>query len=587
MKLCKKLSALLLAAALVITLAPSAFAADPTTYAVSDLLLNVTTGEEYYEKNVDTLRNPASLTKLMTTYMIYEAIGRGELSKASSVVISSHAAAVAADSSATNVPLTQGASYTVDELLQATLTVSACGAACALGEKLAGSESAFAAKMTARAQALGWNMRFTDASGLDGNSRVTARALGSLAAALLTKYPDVLNYTARTTISFRGKSYKTTNYLLPGGTYAYSGADGLKTGTMSTAGRCLVATAQRNGHRLVAVILGGDSDAVRFGDAVRMLDSGFARAVTLTRSAAAFTVNGGAAAIHAYTWNGSNYVCLRDLSAALTGTGNSYSIHWDASTNVITLTTGGTVSAASFSCPETAAVKKGGAPFVINGGSVAVESYTVGGVTYASLRAIAPALGLETGFDAATNTVRLTTLPATRSKTQKCTLDGKSIGLTVCLINDTGYYKLRDVASVLSGTARQFDVSWDAAASAVALTSGRAYTPVGGELAAADGALRFAVKTSAAVSLDGRSIAPTAYNIGGNNYFRLRDLGAALGFTVDWDAASGTVVLTTGTAEPQSPAASVSPAAEAQTAAAAPLVTALPEESVLPASPAA
>ena len=578
MKLCKKITALLLAAALIIALAPAAFAADdPTTYAVSDLLLNVTTGEEYYEKNVDTLRNPASLTKLMTTYMVYEAIGRGEISKASRVVISSHAAAVAADTSATNVPLTQGASYSVDELLQATLTVSACGAACALGEKLADSESAFAAKMTARAQALGWSMRFTDASGLDGNSRVTARALGSLASALLTKYPDVLNYTARTTITFRGKTYKTTNYLLSGGTYAYSGADGLKTGTMSSAGRCLVATAQRNGHRLVAVVLGGSSDEVRFGDAVRMLDSGFARAVTLTRSAAGFTVNGGGASIHAYTYNGSNYVCLRDLSAALAGTGNSYSISWASSTNVITLTTGGSAATGSVNCPDTAAVKKGEAAFVINGSSVAVESYTVGGVTYASLRTLAPALGLEIGYDGASNTVALTTDPATRTKAQKCTLDGRNIELTVCYINDTGYYKLRDVATVFSGTPKQFDVSWDAAASAVALTSVRAYTPVGGELAAADGALRFARKTTAAVTLDGNSIAPTAYNIGGNNYFRLRDLGTALGFTVDWDAATGTVVLTSGTAAVQAQAAALSPDTDGQPAAVSPLVSALPE----------
>lgn len=580
MKRRKKITVLLLAAALLCALSPAAFAAqEPTTYAVSDMLVNVTTGETYYTKNVDVSRNPASLTKLMTVYMVYEAMARGELSKSSYVRISGHAGAIAADATASNVPLTVGQSYTVDELLAATMVVSACGAACALGEKLGGTESNFAELMTARARQSGWAMSFTDASGLDGGDRMTARSACALAKALITQYPDVLAYTSRTNLYFRGRSYHTTNYLLPGYGYTYAGADGLKTGSASTAGRCLVATALRDGHRLIAVVMGGSSDDVRFGDAIRMLDSGFSRTVTLQRSTARFLVNGNAAAIHAYTYAGGNYVSLRDLSAALTGTGNGYSVSWNASTNVITLTTGGSAAASAADCPETAPVAKGTAPFVINGSAVSVDSYTVNGVTYASLRAIAPALGLEVAFDGTSNTVLLTVDPATRSKTQRCTLDGKNIELAACFINDTGYYKLRDIAAVLSGTAKQFDVSWDAATASIALTSNSAYTPVGGELAAADGRLRFAVRTGASIRLDGQSFAPQAYTIGGNNYFKLRDLGAALGFGVDWDAASGTVLLTTGAAaspETSAQLQSASPPAEST----APETRALPENTV-------
>ncbi|MGI5978730.1 MAG: stalk domain-containing protein [Oscillospiraceae bacterium] len=584
MKLGKKFTVLLLTAALVCSLAPTAFAApDPVTYAAADLLYNVTTGETYYAKNADTLRNPASIVKLMTAYMVYDAIAAGTITKKSPVTISAHAAAIAADPEAANVPLVRGQSYTVDELLSATLVVSACGAACALGEKLSGTESAFAASMTARAQANGWNMRFSDASGLDGNSRATARSLALLSSTLLTKYPDVLSYTARTSCTFRGKTYRTTNYLLPGGTYAYSGADGLKTGTLSTAGKCLVATAARKSQRLVAVVLGGGSDDVRFGDAIRMLDNGFARSTypTLTRSNARFTVDGTAAPIHAYVLEGRSFVCLRDLSAALAASGNGYSINWNASTNIITLTTGGSAAAMTGDCPATASVPKGTAPFVINGSSASVESYTVNGVTYADLRALAPALGFEIGYDGATNTIALKVNPATWSRTQKCTLDGREITLNVYLIHDTGYYKLRDVASVMSGTAKQFDVGWDGASNTIALKSGVAYTPVGGELAMGDGALRFAQATSAAVTLDGQRIAPAAYNIGGNNYFRLRDLGALLGFGVDWDASTGTVVLTSGAATPSpSPTATPTPS---------PAVTPLPSPEMSPAavSPAA
>lgn len=575
MSITKKITALLLTAALVCALSPAALAAaNPTTYAASDLLVDLTTGETLYAKNADVLRDPASLTKLMTVYMVYEAINRGALKKNSSVTVSRHAAAIAADATASNVPLTAGQSYTVDELLAATMIASACGAACALGEKLGGTESAFVAKMNARAKKSGWSMSFTDASGLDGGDRMTARAACSLSAALISQYPDVLGYSARTGLTFRGRYYPTTNYLLSGYAYAYSGADGLKTGSASTAGKCLAATAQRGGRRLLAIVMGGSSDDVRFGDAIRMLDSGFANTIALTRSTSGFTVDGKAAAVHAYVYNGSSYVCLRDLSAALAGTGNSYSIAWNASTNVITLTTGGSAAASTADCPATAYVEKGTAPFVINGSPVSAESFTVNGVTYASLRAIAPALGLETLYDAATKTIRLTVDPASRARTQKCTLDGRALELTVCYINDTGYYKLRDVASVFSGTAKQFNVTWDAAASAVRLVSGTAYTPVGGELAAADGTLRFAKKTSAAVTLDGAPLNAAAYAIGGNNYFKLRDLGTALGFGVDWDAASGTVVLTSGAAASPSPAAS-------------PSVSPSPSPSASPAVPAA
>jgi len=569
MKLRKKITALLLMAALICALTPAALAADPVTYAACDVLVNVTRGETYYTKDADSARDPASLTKLMTVYMIYEAMARGEITKNSTVTISAHTGEIGADVTAVNVPLTVGQRYTVDELLAATMVVSACNAASALGEKLGGTESNFAAKMTARAKRSGWAMSFTDASGLDGGDRMTARAAAALASALLTQYPDVLNYSARTGVTFRGKYYKASNQLLPGYGYAYSGADGLKTGTTSAAGRCLVATAMRNGQRLVAVVLGGGSDEVRFGDAIRMLDSGFSRSL-LVRSTAAFTVDGAPAAIHAYNYADSCFVCLRDLSAALAAAGNGFSIAWDAETNVITLNTGVSASALTADVPATAMVPKGSAPFAINGSAADIQSYTVGGVTYASLRDLAPWLGFETAWDGASNTVALTVAPAVRAKTQKCTLDGRPVELNVCLIRDTGYYKLRDVAAVLSGTAKQFDVAWDPASGAIALTSGNAYTPDGGELAAPDGTLRFAKKTNSSLALDGQSITPAAYNIGDNNYFRLRDLGAALGFGVDWDNATGTVVLTTAAA-----ASSPSPAVTA-----APTVTAAPAVSM-------
>lgn len=543
----RRLTVLVLVLALVGTSAPAAFAAeDPVTYAACDMLVNVTTGESYYTKNVDVPRSPASLTKLMTIYMVYEAMERGALTKNTQVRISSHAYAVATDSTASNVPLVKGGYYTVDELMDAALICSACGAACALGEQIAGTESAFAAKMTARARALGWSMTFTDSTGLDDNNRATARSLAALAAALLTRYPDVLNYSSCGSCRFRGVTYKSTNLLLPGYAFAYSGADGLKTGTTSKAGACVAATAVRGGNRLLAVVLGGNGDSVRFGDAVRMLDSGFARAITLDQSSQRFTVNGNAVSLRAYAYGGTNYVSPRDLSAALAGMANAFSVGWDGGTKTVALTTDGTACAASAGLSSGVAATKSAALLTINGEAVTAGGLAVNGTNYFSLRSIAPALGLEVGYDSATDTVLLTTLPPVTATVQSVTLDGKPAALEVCYIGDTGYYKLRDVAMLLSGTDKRFEVVWNRAANSIELLPNTAYTPVGGEMStAAAGKLRFSKKTGSAVLLYGEPIGVEAYCIGENNYFKLRDLGDALGFRVEWDKTSGTVVLTT------------------------------------------
>lgn len=124
-------------------------------------------------------------------------------------------------------------------------------------------------------------------------------------------------------------------------------------------------------------------------------------------------------------------------------------------------------------------------------------------------------------------------------------LNGRPTGITVYSIGGANYFKLRDLAALLSGTAKQFDVGWDGAAKAITLTSGVPYTPVetdGSPIPKGDQA---AVPTAAKVFLDGREIQLTAYNINGANYFKLRDVGAALDFGVDWDAASKVISIDT------------------------------------------
>lgn len=130
----------------------------------------------------------------------------------------------------------------------------------------------------------------------------------------------------------------------------------------------------------------------------------------------------------------------------------------------------------------------------------------------------------------------------------KVLVNGQSVTVDAYNIGGSNYFKLRDLASVLSGTARQFEVSYDKAANAIVLASGSSYTAVGGEMAAGTAGTMAATPTSSKILLDGKDVSFDAYNIGGSNYFKLRDIGRTFDFGVGWDNASRTITIDTSTA---------------------------------------
>ena len=130
------------------------------------------------------------------------------------------------------------------------------------------------------------------------------------------------------------------------------------------------------------------------------------------------------------------------------------------------------------------------------------------------------------------------------ASSQKLTVNGKTVETEVYNINGSNYFKLRDVAQLLNGTGSQFSVAYDEAARAIAVTTGAAYTPVGGELATGKDQSASCVKSSQSITVDGAGLNIAVYNIGGNNFFKLRDLGEALHFDVDYDEASRTILVT-------------------------------------------
>ena len=129
----------------------------------------------------------------------------------------------------------------------------------------------------------------------------------------------------------------------------------------------------------------------------------------------------------------------------------------------------------------------------------------------------------------------------------KVLVNGKAVSFEAYNIDGNNYFKLRDLAMALSGSEKQFEVGWNGAKNAVELTSGRAYTPVGGELTAGSGKTPAVSPSAAAVTLDGKTLSLRAYNINGYNYFKLRDVGAAVNFGVGWDGAGNTVTIDSST----------------------------------------
>lgn len=265
----------LAAATLTATIAPPAqaqvpyfrslLAASESKYAA--IVVDAKSGEVLYSNHGDSPRYPASLTKMMTLYLTFEAISSGKLRLDDRVVFSPHASA----QSPTKLSVSPGDSITVAEAIQGMAILSANDAAMAMAEKLGGSESKFTALMTLRAQELGMeNTRFVNPNGLpDSRQITTARDMAILSRALMRDYPQYYHYFSQPGFTFRGRWIHGHNHLLG------HGVDGLKTGYTRTSGFNIAISGVRENRRLVVVVMGGPSVASRDQNAEDLLLTGF------------------------------------------------------------------------------------------------------------------------------------------------------------------------------------------------------------------------------------------------------------------------------------------------------------------------
>jgi D-alanyl-D-alanine carboxypeptidase len=233
------------------------------------IVMDAGTGETLYTERADSLRYPASVTKVMTLYLTFEALASGRLRLEDEVVVSPLAAA----QPPTKLGLRAGERITVRDAMNAMAVHSANDMAMALAEKIGGTSSNFAAMMTLKAHQLGMmNTRYVNPNGLPDNRQITtAHDIAILTRAVLHDYPQYYSFFGQETFTYHGHTMVNTNHLLG----HMPGVDGLKTGFTNAAGFNLDASAVRNGHRLIVVVMGSSSGAVRNANVEGLLLTGF------------------------------------------------------------------------------------------------------------------------------------------------------------------------------------------------------------------------------------------------------------------------------------------------------------------------
>ncbi|AZB41152.1 D-alanyl-D-alanine carboxypeptidase [Bacillus sp. FJAT-42376] len=298
----KRILAAFMAAALFITaLAPlkqASAAADPISIsAKASILVEASSGKILYGNNIDQALPIASMAKMMTEYLVLEAIKEGKVTWDQTYTPNDYTYNISQRRDLSNVPFRKDGSYTVKELYDAMAIYSANSAAIASAEIVAGSESNFVKMMNAKAKELGMtDYHFVNATGLenkdlqgnfpegtteDEQSEVSARDMAKLAARLIQDFPEALEISSIPRKTFKeGTEMPNYNWMLKGLIYEYEGVDGLKTGSTDSAGSSFTATAKKNGMRVITVVLDatdgtGDLKSPRFKETKKMLDYAF------------------------------------------------------------------------------------------------------------------------------------------------------------------------------------------------------------------------------------------------------------------------------------------------------------------------
>lgn len=233
-------------------------------------VVHADSGDVLFDRYSDGERYPASLTKMMTLYLLFEELEAGRLTMDSKIKVSAHAAG----QPPSKLGLTSGSTITVETAIQALIVKSANDVAAAVAEEIAGSEWRFAQNMTTKARAIGMSRTtFKNASGLPNSRQVTtAKDMATLGRRVMQDFPQYFHYFSIQSFAWDGRTYRTHNSLVR----TFEGADGLKTGYTRRSGFNLATSATRDGNQLIGVVLGGRSSATRDAHMREILSNAFA-----------------------------------------------------------------------------------------------------------------------------------------------------------------------------------------------------------------------------------------------------------------------------------------------------------------------
>lgn len=249
---------------------------------IAAIIVDANSGQTLYARNENDLRHPASITKVMTLYLLFEQLEQGRLRLDSRIPVSAHAAA----QKPTKLGLRPGQTISVEDAIGAVVTRSANDIAVAIAEAIGGSEDRFAGEMTERAHALGMShTHFANASGLPNDEQITtARDLSILGRAIQDRFPRYYHYFSTRVFYYAGHPIPNHNHLME----RMEGMDGIKTGYTQASGFNLLSSVKRDGHYIIGVVLGGSSAASRDRIMEHLIDAQIDSG-SITRTAAAIT----------------------------------------------------------------------------------------------------------------------------------------------------------------------------------------------------------------------------------------------------------------------------------------------------------
>ncbi|WP_240335197.1 D-alanyl-D-alanine carboxypeptidase family protein [Paraliobacillus sediminis] len=271
-------------------------AAEVEVEAESAILVDAETGQILYAKNADLKLPPASMTKMMTEYLVLEAIGNGEISWDTTTQISDYPYSISANTSMSGIGLTQGQDYTVRQLYEGMSIISDNATTIALAELIAGSEGEFVQMMNDKAEEMGLpEYQFVNSTGLsnadlgdnypegtdpNADNLMSARSAALLAYYLVNDYPEALEFSSTLMSELDEQPLENLNWMLPWDNvnfdqYAFAGIDGLKTGYTTEAGYTFTATAEVDGRRLISVVMKTDSQGARFEETKKIMEYGY------------------------------------------------------------------------------------------------------------------------------------------------------------------------------------------------------------------------------------------------------------------------------------------------------------------------